>query len=78
MTEKGVTKPEKMSPTDKVANYHGLRAHLQIVTWKLLDSKEIQLDPREQGWQWKNGQNLRLINTDREIAADSIFESYKM
>ena len=50
MTENGVLEPEKMAPTDRTAYYRGLRAHLQIVTWKFLDSKEIQLNSWEWGW----------------------------
>ena len=74
MTENGVAEPEKIAPTDWAAHYHGLRAHLQIVTWKLLDSKEIQLDPREWGSQCKNGQNLSPVTPDREVAPENILK----
>ena len=36
MVSKGMLEPEKMPPTQRAAYFHGLRAHLQIVTWKLL------------------------------------------
>ena len=78
MTENGVLEPEKMAPTDRTAYYHGLRAHLEIVTWKFLDSKEIQLDPWEWGWQCKNGQNLSPITTDREVSTRKYFEIFKI
>ena len=51
MTENGAAEPEKMAPTHRAAYYHGLRAHHHITTQKLLDSKGIQLDPRE--WEWQ-------------------------
>ena len=50
-----------MAPTDRAAYYHLLRVYLQIVLWKVLDCKEIQLDPREWGWQCKNGHNSSTI-----------------
>ena len=68
MAENGLPEPKKMAPINRAAYYHGLRAHFQNVTWKFLDSKEIQLDPREWGWQCKNGQNLSPVTTDREVA----------
>ena len=74
MTENSIVEPDKMAPTDRVAYYHGLTDHLQIVTQKLLDSKEIQLDPHEWGWQCKNGQNLSPITTDREVAPENILK----
>ena len=46
MTENSAVEPEKIAPTDRAAYYHGLRDHLKIATWKLLYSKEIQLDPQ--------------------------------
>ena len=61
MTENGAMEPEKMALADRAGYYHGLRAHLQIITWNLLDSKEIQLDSWKWGWQCKNGQNLSPI-----------------
>ena len=38
MTENVFVEPERWH-LDRAACYHGLRAHLQIVTWKLVDSK---------------------------------------
>ena len=59
----------------KSFNGHHDRQYLDVTTFTnfnsfrinriLLDSKEIQLDPREWGWQCKNGQNLSPITTDR-------------
>ena len=74
MSEKGILEPEKMPPTDREAYFHGLRAHLQIVTWKLLDSKVIQLDPREWGWECKNGQSLSPVTTDSDVAPEHILK----
>ena len=74
MTKKDVLAPEKIAPVDWEAYYHSVRAHLLIVPWKFSDSKEIQLDPQEWGWQWKQGQNLSPTTTDREEAIENIFK----
>ena len=66
-----------MSPTDRAAHYHSFRAHLQIVTGKLLDSNEIQLNPWEWGWHCKNGGKLSPITTDREVAPENILKVIK-
>ena len=63
-----------MAPTDKPAYYHGLRAHLKIIPWEFLDSPEIQLHPREWGWQCKNEQNLSPFTIDREEAPENILK----
>ena len=39
-----------------------------------MDSKEIQLDPREWGCQCKNGQNLSPITSDREVVPENILK----
>ena len=75
MAEIGVLKPEKMAPTNRAVTWS--KAYLQIVTQKLLDSREIQLDPCEQGWQFKNGLNLSPITTDREVAPENVFKVIK-
>ena len=41
MTCKGIIKLSMMAPTERIAFYHGLRVHLQIITWKVLDNTEI-------------------------------------
>ena len=64
----------KMVATDRESYCYGFSVHLQIVRWKLLDSKEIQLDPRKYGWQCKNGQKLRPITTDREVPPENILK----
>ena len=43
MTCKGIIKLSMMAPTERIAFYHGLRVHLQIITWKVLDNTEIEL-----------------------------------
>ena len=42
MTCKGIVKPSTMAPTERTAFYHGLRVHLRIITWKVLDNTEIE------------------------------------
>ena len=63
MVSKGMLEPEKMPPTQRAAYFHGHRAHLQIVTWKLLDTADFQLKPEDWGWQVKNG-GLVPVMTD--------------
>ena len=70
--EKGVLEPGRIAPTDRAAHNHSLRVYLEIVTWKLLDSKEIQLHQRKWRWQCKNGQNSSPITTDRGEAPANI------
>ena len=43
---KGLLEPEKMPPKERSAYYHGLRVHLQVIEWKVLDGK-INLIPVE-------------------------------
>lgn len=74
MVTKGVLQPEKMPPTDRAAYFHGLRAHLQIVTWKLLNATEVVLDPKEWGWSYKNETAMCPIMTDREVAPASVLK----
>ena len=51
---KGRVEPERMPPTERVAVFHGLRVHLQIVAWKMLDdNQEVQLNPEN----WGNDSN---------------------
>ena len=38
---KGKVEPEKMPPTERAAFLHGLRVHLQIVNWKMLEDDEV-------------------------------------
>ena len=37
------------------AYFHGLRVHMQIITWKLLDDGDIDLKPEEWGWMLQKG-----------------------
>ena len=47
VASKGVLEPEKMPPTNRAVYYHALRAHHQIIIWKLLNSNEIHLKAEE-------------------------------
>ena len=46
----GIIEPEKFPPTERAAWFHGLRVHLQIIQWKMLDEKP-NLNSRR--WDWK-------------------------
>ena len=71
MVSNGMLEPEKMPPTQRAAYFHGLRAHLQIVTWKLLDTADFQSKPEDRGWQVKNG-GLVPVMTDKDVAPECL------
>ena len=73
MVSKGRLESEKMPPTQRVAYFHGLCAHLQIVTWKLLDTADFQLKPEDRGWQVKNG-GLVPVMADKDVAPECLLQ----
>lgn len=73
MISKGVLQPEKMPPTERSAYYHGLRAHYQIVVWKLLNNDEVTLNPSNWGWTVENNKMISIVN-DIEIAPSCILK----
>ena len=73
MACKGSFEPAKLPPTERAVYYHGLRVHLQIVIWKLLDDGSIELKPNEWGWHWKNNL-LQPITTDMDVAPESLLK----
>ena len=44
MAEKEALKPEKMSSGNRAVFFNGLSEHLEVVTWKILDCKDIHLE----------------------------------
>lgn len=73
MMSEGVLQPEKMPPTDRAAFFHGLRAHYQIVVWKMLNDADVILDPKEWGW-FVTDNTMSPVMTDREVAPNSILK----
>ena len=73
MTCKGIIKPSTMAPTKRTAFYHGLRVHLKIITWKVLDNTEIELMSDEWRWYWK-GNQLFPIMTDLDVAPANLLK----
>ena len=66
MVCKGQVDPERLPPP-RAAHFHALRAHWQIITWKLLDDNHLYLKPEE--WGWKLTQNgYASIASDVEAA----------
>ena len=63
---------EKLPPTERAAWFRGLRVHLQIIQWKMLD-EELNLDPRKWGWKLEN-YILSPIPTDKEVAPPNILQ----
>ena len=70
MISKGVLQPEKMPPTNRAAFFHGLRAHHQIVIWKMLNDKNVILDPKD--WCWFVSEDvISPIKTNNIVALKS-------
>ena len=67
MSCRGVIYPEKLPRTERVAYFHGLRAHYQVLQWSLLDD-EFQLQVLDWGWMHK-GIMLVPITTDMYIVS---------
>eukprot|EP00794_Sanderia_malayensis_P012470 gene12470-13758_t len=72
MVCKGSFDPAKMPPTERSVYYHGLRVHLQIVLWKVLDD-DIKLRAEEWGWYCKDDQ-LLPITTDMDVAPENLLK----
>ena len=64
---------QAVSGHDVQSFLHGLRVHLQIITWKVLKNTEIELMPDEWGWYWK-GNQLFPIMTDLDVAPESLLK----
>ena len=61
-----------MPPTKNAAHYHGLRVHLQIIEWKMLD-ESANLNPEEWGWKIENG-CFSPNTTDNPIPPDDVLK----
>ena len=72
MCYKGKVEPERMPPTEKAAFYHGLRAHWQIATWKLLnDDVGCSLKPEDWGWKLQDAR-MTPIKSDLPVAPERL------
>ena len=72
MMSKGVLQPE-MPPTNRAAFFHGLRTHHQIVIWKMLNDKDVILNPKDWGW-FVSEDAISPIKTDNCVAPKSILK----
>ena len=72
MLSDGIIEPEKLPPSERAAYYHGLRVHLQIIEWKMLDDMH-KLDPTAWGWKF-DGVCLVPIPTDKDAAPSNILK----
>ena len=52
--------------------FHGVRVHLQIIDWKLLDNA-VSLDPTAKGWKFDNG-SLARVPIDKDGTPASILK----
>ena len=64
---KGSIDPAKLPPSPGAARFHGLQAHFQIITWKLLDDDPVQLKPEEWG-------DYEPETTDEVVAPDTMLQ----
>ena len=71
MLSNGLIEPEKLPPSERSAYHHGLRVHLQIMQWLLLDEDDDTFKPTEWGWCQAVG-HLKPITTDRVIPPPEI------
>ena len=69
---KGKVEPERMPPTERAAYFHGLRVHLQIVNWKLLD-EGVQLNPEDWGWKIEDS-TLNPVKSDKAVAPQTLLK----
>ena len=69
---KGKVEPERMPPTERAAFFHGLRVHLQIVSWKMLD-EGVQLNPEYWGWIIEDAK-ITPIKSDKVVAPEMLLK----
>ena len=61
-----------MPPTERAAFFHGLRVHLQIVSWKMLD-EGVQLNPEGWGWVIEDAK-MTPIKSDKVVAPEMLLK----
>ena len=69
----GVLQPEKMPPINRAAFFHGLRAHHQIVIWKMVNDKNVILGKKAWGW-FLSEDVISPIITDNDVAPKSLLK----
>ena len=73
---KGSINPAKMPPSPRAAHFHGLRAHFQIITWKLLDDDPVQIKPEGWGRRLNNG-DYEPVTTDEVVVPETLLQSVR-
>ena len=73
MLANGLIEPEKLPPSERSAYHHGLRVHIQIMQWLLLDEDDKTFIPTEWGWV-RTDNHLRPIPTNKVIAVRSLIQ----
>ena len=56
-----------MPPSESAAHYHGLRVHLQVIEWKVLDAS-ANFYAEEWGWR------INPVTTDKPVALDNVLK----
>ena len=68
----GMLEPEKLPPSERAAHYHGLRVHLQVIEWKVLDAS-ANFNVEEWGWRIEND-CFNPVTTDKPVAPDNVLK----
>ena len=73
MLANGLIEPEKLPPSERSAFRHGLRVHIQIMQWLLLDEDDETFTLTEWGLV-RTDDHLRPITTDKVIVPPEILK----
>ena len=68
LSSKASLDPQKPSPTERVAHYHSLRVHSEVI---MLSNND--LDPKQWGWKLE-GSAFAPIMTDLDAAPESLLK----
>ena len=73
MCRKGILELERMPTTKRLAYFHGLLAHQQIISWKVLDNSDFELNVKDWGWMLAEHE-LMAIKTDMQVAPENLLK----
>lgn len=60
-----------MPPTNEAAYFHGLRVHLQVIHWKLLEGGHLK--PEEWGWEIKDSRLIPIMS-NKPVAPEMLLK----
>ena len=73
MCYKGILEPERMATTKRLAYFLGSRAHQQIISWKVLDNSDFELNVEDWGWMLAE-HKLMAIKTAMQVAPENLLK----